>query len=171
MRSEPRETLREEPKGAVVFDPALLDEIRKAAAAAYPNEGCGALLGRRGPAPGVTASMPLPNVEEGAPRVRFSISPHDYMRVEREAEARGLDLLGFWHSHPDHPARPSATDREFAWEGLLTLIVSVREGEAGDVGAWQIAGPDAPFEAMEIHESRGSRDGATLTVETAQGGI
>jgi proteasome lid subunit RPN8/RPN11 len=154
----------------VVFDADVLDEVRKAAAAAYPNEGCGALLGRRGAAPCVTATIPLSNAEKGAPRVRFAVSPRDFMNVEREADGRGLSLLGFWHSHPDHPARPSATDREFAWEGLLTLIVSVRQGEAREVGAFQIPGPDAPFDSIEIFESRRAGKVTTLAIETNQGG-
>jgi len=148
MTPEPRAEIPAE----VVVETALLDEIRKAAAAAYPNEGCGALLGRRDGEPTVTATIPLPNVEEGTPRVRFSISPRHYMDVEREAERRGLELLGFWHSHPDHPARPSATDREFAWEGLLTLIVSVHDGEPRDVGVFQVPRAGAPFAAMRIFE-------------------
>ncbi len=154
----------------VQMGPDVLDEIRAAAAAAYPNEGCGALLGRRGAAPFVSATIPLPNSETAAPRVRFSVSPRDYMSVEREADGRGLDLVGFWHSHPDHPARPSATDRALAWEGLLTLIVSVREGEAGDVGAFQLRGPDAPFTAIEIFEKGGPVRPGDLAFSTDQGG-
>ncbi|MGE5346726.1 MAG: Mov34/MPN/PAD-1 family protein [Acidithiobacillales bacterium] len=142
--------------GGILIEPDVLVDIRAAAAAAYPNEGCGALLGRREAAPFVSATVPLSNSEKGTPRVRFSVSPRDYMSVEREADRRGLELLGFWHSHPDHPARPSATDRAFAWEGLLTLIVSVRQGEAGEVGAFQIAGPDAPFTEIEIFGKTGT---------------
>jgi len=155
---------------AVMLEPDVLDDIRQAAATAYPNEGCGALLGERGAAPHVSATIPLSNAETGSPRVRFSISPRDYMNVEREAEGRGLDLLGFWHSHPDHPARPSETDREYAWVGLLTLIISVREGEARDLGAFRIPGPDAPFEAIEILENRRGAGTAPLALETNQGG-
>jgi proteasome lid subunit RPN8/RPN11 len=70
--------------------------------------------------------------------------------VEREAEERDLLLLGFWHSHPDHPARPSETDLSCAWVGLLTVIVSVQKGRAGDIGAWEIHAPELPFEPVEI---------------------
>ncbi len=143
--------------GPVTFDADVLLAIGRAAEAAYPHEGCGALLGRRDGGPCVTEAVLIPNAETTSPRVRFEVSPKDFMSVEREAEARGLALLGFWHSHPDHAARPSPTDREYAWEGLLTVIVSVRQGEARDLGAWSISGPDAPFEALGIRE-RG-RDG------------
>ena len=117
------------------------------ASSAYPFEGCGALLGETGHA---SVMLPLPNTEKDTPRVRFEVSPKDYLRVEREADARGLRLLGFWHSHPDHPARPSATDLSCAWVGLLTVIVSVQKGQARDIGAWEIRGPELPFESVEI---------------------
>jgi proteasome lid subunit RPN8/RPN11 len=132
---------------SVVFEPEVLEEIARAAAKAYPYEGCGALLGE---ARHVRVTLPLPNTEKGTPRVRFEVSPKDYLGVEREADARGVRLLGFWHSHPDHPARPSATDRAFAWEGLLTVIVLVERGRSADIGAWEILGPESPFESVEI---------------------
>ena len=134
-------------RSVVRFDQLLLEDIAREASSAYPFEGCGALLGERGHA---RVMLPLPNVEKDRPRVRFEVSPRDYLRVEREAEERGLLLLGFWHSHPDHPARPSATDLSCAWVGLLTVIVSVQKGRARDIGAWEIRGPELPFEAVEI---------------------
>ncbi len=134
-------------KSAIRFDSVLLEDIARAASAAYPFEGCGALLGETGHA---RVMLPLPNTELDRPRVRFQVSPQDYLRVEREAEARGLLLLGFWHSHPDHPARPSATDLSCAWVGLLTVIVSVQKGQAREIGAWEIRAPELPFEPVEI---------------------
>jgi proteasome lid subunit RPN8/RPN11 len=67
------------------------------------------------------------------------------MAVESEADSRGVRLLGFWHSHPDHPARPSATDRRYAWEGLLTVVIAVEDGAPRDITAWDLPGPDQPF--------------------------
>jgi len=136
------------------FDPGALAAIAAGAAAAYPHEGCGALLG---PNPGggtrrVTQTIPLPNGETGRPRDRFEVAPRDYLAVEDEADRQGLSLLGFWHSHPDGEARPSTTDRAYAWEGLLTVIVAVENGSPRDVGAWEILAADAPFTdvAMEL---------------------
>jgi proteasome lid subunit RPN8/RPN11 len=134
-------------RSVIRFDHVLLEDIARAASAAYPFEGCGALLGERGHA---RVMLPLPNTELDRPRVRFEVSPVDYLRVEREADARGLRLLGFWHSHPDHAAHPSATDLSCAWVGLLTVIVSVRNGQARDIGAWEIRAPELPFEPVEI---------------------
>jgi proteasome lid subunit RPN8/RPN11 len=117
--------------------------IRREAARSYPHEGCGALLG---PEEGqVSETVALPNQETGNPRTRFTVSPRDYMATEESADARGLRLLGFWHSHPDHPARPSSTDRTFAWPGLLTVVVAVAGGEPQEMTAWEVRGPEEPF--------------------------
>jgi proteasome lid subunit RPN8/RPN11 len=132
---------------AVRFAGAALAEIRRAAAHAYPFEGCGALLG--GGDGHVLEATALPNAEGERPRTRFAVSPADYLAVEEAAEARGLRLLGFWHSHPDHPARPSATDRQFAWPGLLTVVVSVDAGQPREITAWQVRDGE-PFEGVPI---------------------
>jgi len=134
--------------GPVRLTPTVLEQIRAEAARAYPHEGCGALLG---PAVGeVRETLALPNHDEDSPRTRFSVSPRDYMAVESAADARGVRLLGFWHSHPDHPARPSATDRRYAWEGLLTVVIAVESGAPRDITAWDVPGPDRPFRQLAL---------------------
>jgi len=147
---------------ATRFDETVLGAIATGAAGAYPHEGCGALLGppETGGARHVTLTLPLPNRETGRPRDRFEIAPKDYLAVEDEAERRGLLLLGFWHSHPDGAARPSETDRAYAWEGFLTVIVAVEVGRARDVCAWEILAPDAPFTPVGI-EAAGPPDHVT----------
>lgn len=122
--------------------------IRREAARTYPAEACGALVG---PGPGaVSEALPLPNAEGSSPRTRFTVTPRDYLVVEESADGRGLVLLGFWHSHPDHPARPSPTDRAHAWPGLLTLVVAVERGEPGEMTAWDVPGPEEPFRQLEL---------------------
>ena len=130
---------------------SVLAEIHAAASSAYPNEGCGALLGTavNGEREAVR-TLPLANVEGDKPRVRFAVSPGDYMRVEAEAERLGLGLLGFWHSHPDHPARPSETDRLYAWVGLLTLVLAVEKAAPRELTAWEILEHDAPFTPVPL---------------------
>lgn len=123
------------------------DAIRAEAARAYPHEGCGALIGRPGE---VGETLALPNQEQDRPRTRFTVSPADYLATEASADARGLSLLGFWHSHPDHPARPSETDRAYAWPGLLTLVIAVEGGEPAELTAWDVPGSDAPFRRLEL---------------------
>ena len=128
------------------------EAIRQEAKRAYPHEGCGALLG---PAPGeVSETLALPNQEQDKPRVRFTVSPKDYLATEASADARGLTLLGFWHSHPDHPARPSPTDRAYAWPGLLTLVIAVEQGEPRELTAWDVPGPEAPFRQLGLRVGR-----------------
>jgi proteasome lid subunit RPN8/RPN11/TusA-related sulfurtransferase len=95
----------------------------------YPNEGCGILVGKReGEIWQVLQAVPVPNRNEERSRDRFEISPKDYLRVEKEARRDGLDIVGFFHSHPDVPPYPSLTDAQFAWSGFLTVIVGVFGG-------------------------------------------
>lgn len=138
---------------------AAAETIRREAARAYPLEGCGALLG---PAEGaVSESLPLGNQETLAARTRFTVSPHDYLAAEERADASGLRLLGFWHSHPDHPARPSETDRAHAWPGLLTLVIAVVGGEPGELTAWDVPGHEAPFRQLDLELGPGQSKGDT----------
>lgn len=150
------------------FDEKVLSDIASGAAAAYPNEGCGALLGPAADARHVTFTLPVPNGETGRPRDRFEIAPRDYLAIEDEADRRGLALLGFWHSHPDGEARPSATDRAHAWEGLLTVIVAVEARRPHAVGAWEILAPDAPFTPVVI-EAGAPGEPASAAVTTLAG--
>jgi proteasome lid subunit RPN8/RPN11 len=151
-------------QAAVRLASAVHEAIRQEAARAYPHEGCGALLGRERDV--VSEALPLANEETGSPRTRFLVSPLDYLAVEEQADARGLKLLGFWHSHPDHPARPSATDRQYAWPGLLTVVIAVERGTPAGITAWDVDGPEAPFRERELRigasrETRADDDGAT----------
>ena len=155
---------------ATRFDEEVLAAIAAGAAEAYPHEGCGALLG---PGPGtfprhVTLALPVPNRETGRPHDRFEVAPRDYVAVEDEADRRGLALLGFWHSHPDGEARPSRTDRAWAWEGLLTVIVAVEARLPHGVGAWEVLAPDAPFTpvVIEVESAGGPARVTTLAGRT-----
>ena len=141
-------TTAEPPTTTVRLTRSAFEAIQGEAAKAYPHEGCGALLGSA--TDGVEEALPLPNTEEQAPRTRFVVSARDYIAVEDEAESRGLKLLGFWHSHPDHPARPSATDRKYAWEGLLTFVIAVEKGQPRDLTAWDVPGLDQPFRQLDL---------------------
>src|SRR2546430_294672 len=88
----------------LAIDRVVEDAIRRHGEETYPHECCGALVGRDGRA---TAIVALPNTTEEGPRRRFLVRPSDYRMAEARATAAGGDLLGFYHSHPDHPARPS----------------------------------------------------------------
>ena len=136
------------PRPLVRMAAEAADAIRREAARAYPAEGCGALLGPAEAA--VSEILPLANTEDSSPRTRFTVSPQDYLAVEDRADERGLKLLGFWHSHPDHPARPSPTDRAYAWPGLLTLVIGVERGDPGEMTAWDVPGQEEPFRQLDL---------------------
>ena len=128
----------------------ILGEIHAHAEATYPEECCGALLGRAGDERVVHLAMPIDNAREDERRRRFLVTPDDYRRVEGEAARLGFDLLGFYHSHPDHPARPSEYDREHALPWHSYVIVAGAAGRAGDTTSWVLSGDRAHFESESL---------------------
>jgi proteasome lid subunit RPN8/RPN11 len=79
------------------------------------------------------------------------LAPEALAAIRAEAaRAYPVRLVGFWHSHPDHPARPSPTDRRYAWEGLLTLVIRVEKGEPREITGWEVPGPDEPFREVPL---------------------
>jgi proteasome lid subunit RPN8/RPN11 len=111
---------------------------------AYPHEACGLMLGRHD-AGGVEVLevRRARNLNVARARDRFELDPVDYLAAEQAAAAQGVALVGVWHTHPDHPARPSATDRALAWEGWSYLIAAVSAGKVTDLRSWRLdGGPD-----------------------------
>ena len=129
-------------------------QIREHGANDYPHETCGALLGaddvgatgRRE----VRALFPLVNRRDDSPRNRFSITPDDFRSAERAAAEQGLEVLGWYHSHPDHPARPSEFDREHAWPWYSYIIVAVAGGQPQEMTSWLLADDRSHFDPEEI---------------------
>ena len=108
----------------------IVDDIRSHAREVYPDECCGALFGRDEE---VVEAFALPNTTDEGPRRRFLVRPDDYRAAEQRARQQRVELLGFYHSHPDHPARPSQYDLDHAWPFFSYVIISVRSGEpSGD---------------------------------------
>jgi proteasome lid subunit RPN8/RPN11 len=124
------------------------DEIRRHGEETYPHECCGALVGQ---GDRVTATVALPNTTEEGPRRRFLVRPSDYRLAEQRARDLGGELLGFYHSHPDHPARPSQFDLDHAWPTFAYVIVSVASGRAGDITVWWLKDDRSIFEEGELH--------------------
>lgn len=117
------------------------DRIRAHVEAGYPAEACGILLGREVNGVKVVEDLRLVvnRWENPAEQThRFLIPPEEVRAAERAATAAGLEIIGFFHSHPDHPARPSAFDREHAWPWYAYLIVSVEDGRAVDWRVWEL---------------------------------
>jgi proteasome lid subunit RPN8/RPN11 len=132
---------------ALVLQAGVADAIRRHGAETYPNECCGALVGRDGVVAGAYA---LPNTTEEGPRRRFRVRPEDYRAAERRAAEQGADLLGFYHSHPDHPARPSQYDLDHAWPFFSYVIVSVRAGAPQDMTSWRLREDRSAFDQEEL---------------------
>ena len=105
---------------------------------AYPEEGAGVLLGTLAAgARSVSVALPLENTFEAEKRTRrYMISPEDMLSAEMQAEKRGVEVIGIFHSHPDHPAEPSDFDREWALPWYAYLITSVRNGVADRTRCW-----------------------------------
>jgi proteasome lid subunit RPN8/RPN11 len=114
----------------------LADEIRRHGEAAYPAECCGALVGRAdGAAKDVVRLWPAINRRTDDPH-RYLIAPDDLRRLEQDVRAAGQEIVGYYHSHPDHPARPSAFDTEHAWPWYSYVIVRIEGGRAADLASW-----------------------------------
>jgi proteasome lid subunit RPN8/RPN11 len=122
--------------------------IREHGREAYPHECCGALVGADGR---VTTTVALPNTTEEGPRRRFLVRPSDYREAERRAGELGVELLGFYHSHPDHPARPSQYDLDHAWPTFAYIIVAVAQGAAADMTVWFLKDDRSTFEEGTLH--------------------
>ncbi len=135
----------------VSLDAAAERRLRELAGAAYPDEGCGVLVGRlSGEVAGVVGATSARNMVSDRSRDRYDLDPADLLRADRDARSRGLDVVGIWHSHPDSPARPSAFDTERAWVDYVYLICSTRAGGSADLNAFALNGEGGSFEQVEL---------------------
>jgi len=135
-----------------------MEKIRRHAVETYPNECCGALLGRDAEAEEdatrlareVLEIFPLVNRREDSPRNRFLVTAEDARDAEKAARTHGFDLIGWYHSHPDHPARPSEYDREHAWPWYSYIIVSVQTGKPQEMTSWRLQDDRSAFVAEDM---------------------
>jgi proteasome lid subunit RPN8/RPN11 len=147
--------------------PQHIDAMRRHGELEYPAECCGILLGHADSGQNiVTEVVPLKNLRYDPQRAqellpladpgresernRFLIDPVEQFRVEKDARTRQLDVLGYYHSHPDHPARPSEYDREHAWPWYSYVILSVVQGAAGDLNCWVLAEDRSHFDRQSV---------------------
>ncbi|MCI0408068.1 MAG: M67 family metallopeptidase [Acidobacteria bacterium] len=139
----------------ILVTEAVLGQIRAHARQTYNEECCGVLFGReQGAERIVEAVTPLSNSRDGERHRRFLITPADYRRAEAEAGTRSIALVGFYHSHPDHPARPSAYDLEHAWPFFSYVIVSVKEGIPTEICSFVLKEDRSEFLREEVKEVR-----------------
>jgi proteasome lid subunit RPN8/RPN11 len=130
---------------------ALLAAIKAHAAKAFPEETAGFLMGTRDPERRVRALLPVENDREQTARHnRYLIPALEFVRAEREAELQNYELLGIYHSHPNHPSMPSEFDREWAQPVFTYFITSVQDGEVRDTRAWVLHADRAGFEEETI---------------------
>jgi proteasome lid subunit RPN8/RPN11 len=118
----------------------------------FPHECCGILLGTaKGDEKRVLRTVAMTNTHEDGHERRYLISPLEMLRVEKEARAEGLLILGTYHSHPNHPAVPSDYDREWAWPWYTYIILSVMGGIPAEMTAWTLLDDRSSFQEEPIH--------------------
>ena len=158
---------------ALAISPAVDAAIRAHGEETYPHECCGALVGNGALVSGIVA---LPNTTEEGPRRRFLVRPSDYRLAESRATELGGELLGFYHSHPDHPARPSQYDLDHAWPTFAYIIVAVAGGgeglprqsgvaaTAGQMTVWYLQEDRSRFEEGSLNHGENSHPDPTPAV-------
>jgi proteasome lid subunit RPN8/RPN11 len=137
----------------IQFMPRQRDEMAAHGEQTYPHECCGFLIGRReGERKRVEAVRPAGNAREDSPQNRYLISPKEFFLADREARREGREILGFYHSHPDVPARPSEYDREHGFPIYSFLIMSVNGGRCTEMHSWVMEEEGGSFqeEAIEV---------------------
>jgi proteasome lid subunit RPN8/RPN11 len=116
----------------------------------YPLETCGVLVGRRvSNQIFIDRAVSARNVTTVRPHDRYQLDAHDLVEADQAAEADEMEIVGIWHTHPDHPACPSETDRLQAWEGWSYLILSVRNGHTAELRSWRLKGKQFEEEIIE----------------------
>ena len=140
---------------------AVEQAIRHHGEETYPHECCGALVGKDAV---VSEIVALPNTTEEGPRRRFLVRPSDYRLAESRATELGGELLGFYHSHPDHPARPSQYDLDHAWPTFAYIIVAVAAGAAREMTVWFLKDDRSIFEEGSLHHGENSHPDTAQTL-------
>ena len=136
----------------LTLDVDLVVQLDARAVAGYPHEVCGLLVGRDIPGTRVIHRLaPCRNLATDRLADRYELHPDDFLQADLAARRDGLDIVGVWHTHPDHPARPSTTDLESAWEGYSYVIASVTAEGVTDRRSWLLDG--ARFIEQEIQET------------------
>lgn len=129
----------------------LMRQIEAHGMETYPHECCGALLGRDNDGRReVIGLLPLANRRNDSPRNRFEVTPQDVLLAEKTAREQKVDLIGWYHSHPDAPARPSEFDREHAWPWYSYIIVSIQNGSPKDMTSWRLHDDRAAYDPEAI---------------------
>ena len=133
------------------ISPAAFEAVRAHVAEGYPNEICGMLVAPKGTR-AVTETRRATNANTERPRDTYQIDPREHRAIEKDCDRAGLDIVGYYHSHPDHPAQASRFDTERAWAGYVYVIVSIANGQPVDANAFVAEADGGPFrpEPLEV---------------------
>jgi proteasome lid subunit RPN8/RPN11 len=132
----------------------LVRRIQAHGAETYPHECCGALLGREeNGSREILELLPLANHRDDSPRNRFEVTPEDVRLAEKRAREKRLELVGWYHSHPDHPARPSDFDRDHAWPWYSYIIVSVQSRQPREMTSWRLKDDRSDYDPEAIESA------------------
>jgi proteasome lid subunit RPN8/RPN11 len=143
----------------VALSPTLEAQLRDHCEKQFPNEACGAIFGT---GDGTTSEWRVaelraaPNEHGDDKKRRYLVPPDFQLNAEKHARATGQDVIGYYHSHPDHPAQPSEYDRSHAWFGYLYLICSVQRARSTDLNAFTLEDQGGTFLSVEIRDELGS---------------
>ncbi|MCX7739154.1 MAG: M67 family metallopeptidase [Hydrogenothermaceae bacterium] len=136
----------------LILNSSLLEQIKTQSEKGYPFEICGFMVGKvdyqSSNIREVFEVVQVENQNRERANDRFEISPKDYMRVEQLADSKGLQIVGVYHSHPDHPDRPSQTDLEYAVEDISYIILSVKGGKVESFRSWYLV--EGEFQEEEV---------------------
>lgn len=173
MKAQPRPTPPSVPAASsesafqeVAISSSALRTVVEHGRSSYPEEACGLLLGPEVAEPRtvrrVLEARQVPNRKTEERTHRFLIPADELRRCEQELEGTGRVVVGFYHSHPDHPARPSPFDQDHAWPWYAYLVLAVARGEAGDLGAFELEPEGRVFQPRRLKEESDARPpGAT----------
>ncbi|MEE8112024.1 MAG: M67 family metallopeptidase [Acidobacteriota bacterium] len=133
---------------------SVMEEISSQVVRGYPDECCGLLIGQaKGKVREARVAFPATNLNRDRARDRYELDPVDFRRADETARRTGADIIGIYHSHPDHPSRPSGFDQERAWEGYSYLILRVTGKGVDGYRSWELDDGSFREEPLEILES------------------
>jgi proteasome lid subunit RPN8/RPN11 len=133
------------------IDSDRLRELEDQAKKNYPVECCGLLLGTNTSEKKVVEVCPVPNMNTERTHDRYEIEGKVFIGIDREAAKKGLQIIGIYHSHPDHPAIPSVFDTDHAWSGYSYMIAAIKNGTKVEIRSWVFDEEKKKFEEEKIH--------------------
>jgi proteasome lid subunit RPN8/RPN11 len=130
---------------------SIYEQLRGHLEAGYPNEACGALVGRaKEEATEALQFVPMRNTIQDRPHDRYALDPLEQLKVQKDAEQRGMEIVGFAHSHPDHPPRPSRFDTDHAWPFYSYVVAAVDNGVLREARAFRLDEAERAFKEEKL---------------------